>query len=258
MKPVCPYCGSGLDADAGQAGGLPGTTLCPTCGQEVDLPGQSLPPPPLPSAQAEPGGDSGMPAWEGRGGFFSRLVRTTGQVLGHPVLFFSSPFRRGYAWALSYGLILGTIGTAGHVLWGHYFGYDSMSFRQALWTLIFSPLEVLVTLFISTWILHLFLLILGGAKNGVRATFRLMAYSQATGVLMLLPYVGIPLGVVWWLVVAIGGLAAAHGIGKGRAFLALIFPFLLLVALIVAAVLAVVMLDLGAELGNLRRHIPSI
>ena len=52
MKPVCPYCGSGLDADAGQAGGLPGTTLCPTCGQEVDLPSQSSPTPPLPPVQA--------------------------------------------------------------------------------------------------------------------------------------------------------------------------------------------------------------
>ncbi len=255
MKASCPFCGSELDHAEAAPGSVAGTVLCPTCGQEQDIPGPRLDPPPQ---TLTPPAQGNIPAWEGQRGFFSRLFRTTGQVLGKPGKFFAAPARPGYAWALSYALILGTLGIALDSLWGHYWAGQHIPFSRALIGLILSPLLVLVVVFVATWILHFFLWVVGGAKNGVRATFRVMAYAQAISIFSLLPGAGHFIAFIWWIVVAVAGLAAAHGIGKGRAFFALVLPAAVVIALVVGLVMIVIILGLGAELKNLGNRIPGI
>lgn len=265
MGVFCPFCGSDVDPDQAQPGSLPGTVHCPTCRQEIDLPGPTSPfpqgppiltPPPL-AVPDEPASPEPGPPWEGEGGVFSRLLRTTGQVLFHPVRFFSAPARPGYAWALSYGLILGTLAQACNVYWGHALGREYLSFRSAILGLIFAPVLAFVTTFVTTWVVHLCLFILRGTHNGVQATFRVMAYGQATGLFMAIPYVGVPLAAVWGLVVAIGGLAAAHGTGRWRAFWAMFLPLALLCVLAVVVVLIMLAVGVGAVFLEHLRGFPS-
>ncbi|BEQ15835.1 YIP1 family protein [Desulfoferula mesophila] len=254
MGVFCPFCGSGVDPAQAQPGELPGTVRCPTCRQEIDLPGAAPPPGPAPLVPHLPGFPGQEPetpsgsyaAWEGEGGFFSRLLRTIGLVLFHPVRFFSAPARPGYAWALSFALILGTLGQACNVLWGHGLGQQYVTLRSAVLGLVFAPLMVLISVFFTTWVLHFSLWILRGAHNGVRATFRVMAYGQATSLLLALPYLGIFLAAVWGMVVAIGGLAAAHGTGRWRVFWALVLPLALLLGLIATITLVMFAVGLGS------------
>jgi hypothetical protein len=253
MGAFCPFCGSDVDPGQAQPGELPGTVRCPTCRQEIDLPdarplqGSAPFVPPLPGfPREEPGPSSrSYAAWEGEGGFFSRLLRTIGLVLFHPVRFFSAPARPGYAWALSFALILGTLGQACNVLWGHGLGQQYVTLRSAVLSLVFSPLLVLISVFFTTWVVHFSLWIFRGAHNGVRATFRVMAYGQATSLFLALPFLGMPLAAVWGLVVAIGGLAAAHGTGRWRVFWSLVLPLALLVGVIVTVTLIMFAVGLG-------------
>ncbi|MCF8033260.1 MAG: YIP1 family protein [Desulfarculaceae bacterium] len=264
MAAYCPYCGSEMDGESAGGSGLPGTATCPTCRQEVDLPSEPPRTPPFmpPRLEEPPGEPLDYVPWEGEGGFFGRLLRTIGRVLAHPVLFFRAPARPGWAWALSFGLILGTLGQALQIFWGHHLGgasgmhYDSL--RSALVALIFSPLTALVSMFLVAWITHFCLWILRGANNGVRATFRVMAYGQATNIFMLVPFVGMVLMPVWGLVLAIGGLAGAHGIGRWRAFFAIFLPLVVIIGFSVAAVLVLLAVGIGSELLDKLQSLPNI
>lgn len=298
MQPTCPFCGGELKPDQAQPGSLPGTVLCPSCGQQVDRPSTtapappaapaptdapalSAPPPPaleppapvpepaaaaapaaLPAAAAPaptpPPPAPEMPAWEGEGGFFARILRTSGQVLFSPTRFFAASFRPGYAWALSYGLILGTLGTAVQAFWSRFVASQHLPSSHAVWGLILAPLGVLVSIFLLTWILHFFLFVVGGAKKGVQATFRVMAYTEATSLFLLVPVIGMAVSFVWWLVAATAGLAAVHGIGRGRAFFAIVLPLVIMFAMVVGIVVLVAGLGLWAEFKGFTRAWPRI
>ncbi|MBI5523033.1 MAG: YIP1 family protein [Desulfarculus sp.] len=255
MAGFCPYCGAEVDPATAAPGGLPNTVLCPVCGQEQDRPALGPPPPPLPGGDGlasllgrpeppppPPTAEQG-PAWEGDEGLLKRLWRSTWQVMGHPGKTLAGPGRPGLSWPLGYGLVLGTLSSALTLLWGLVLGESTLSSRGALWLLFLAPLITLAGLFIKAGVLHAMLFILGGAKNGFKATFRVNAYGEAAGVLALLPAVGTAAVIVWNLVILTAGLAAAHGIGKGRAFMAILLPALLVLLL---ALLAVTLLGLTA------------
>lgn len=257
MIGVCPYCGAELDCAVAAPGATPGTVLCPQCGQERDHPpglGNAAasdapappaatppPPPPLPACDglaglgeqlaATPVEPEYTPAWEDEGGFLARLWRTTMQMMLHPVRSLSGPARPGLAWPLSYGLIVGSLGSAAQVFWDQALGAGHLSTLAAVLQLVFLPLTVLIGLLVGAGLIHFMLFIVGGAKRGYRATFRALAYSSAPGVWHLAPVAGLWVGVIWSLVVMVASLATCHGIGKGRAVFALAFPLLFLALL---------------------------
>jgi hypothetical protein len=284
MAAYCPFCGAEVDPATAAPGGLPHTLLCPVCGQEQDHPeasgqpaGQApqtpptappTPPPARPVAPALGGPEDWArppeapvspplaegPAWESDAGLFTRLWRTTWQVLGHPGHTLGAPPRRpGLSWPLSYGLVLGTFSTAVTLLWGQ--ALDSsgsaLSTKAALWLLFLSPLITLVEMFFTTAVVHFSLFILGGAKNGFRASFRVNAYGEAAGLLAVVPVVGTAAVIIWHLVIMTAGLAAAHGIGKGRAFAAIILPAVLVMLLLMFVVMALGFTAMMAVLGEL-------
>ena len=276
MAAFCPYCGAEVDPATAAPGTLPGTLHCPVCGQEQDHPNapaaadtqaresSSPPPPPTPPAGPSLGGSQDWawqegpsperhpedaPAWEGATGLFHRLWRTTWQMLGHPGRTLRAPSSRGgLSWPLSYGLVLGTFSTAVTLLWGQVMANSPLSTRAALWMLFLAPLLTLCEMFVTSAVVHAMLFILGGNRQGFGATFRANAYAEAAGLLAILPTVGTPAVLIWHLVILTAGLAAVHGIGKGRAFAAIILPPLLLVML---AMLAGLVLGVTALMGVL-------
>ena len=79
--------------------------------------------------------------------------------------------------------------------------------------------------------MHVLLLLVRGNTNGFEATFRVMAYSQATQVWSVIPFVGGFIGWCWRAVIQIIGLKEAHQIGYGKIFVAFLIPVALFVVM---------------------------
>jgi hypothetical protein len=182
-------------------------------------------------AQAKAAG----PAWEDEEvPLLAGLWRTIWQVLLHPVRTFQAPMRTGMGPAFSFGLILGTLASAAQGFWSHLEGES-----QGLWIIFLAPLLAGLSLFVNAGLLHLFLRLVGGARAGFAATFRVLAYANAGGIFYLVPSLGVAVGGLWSLVVTVAGLAASHGVSRWRPFWAWV---LLLVSVAVVAFLAVMAL----------------
>ncbi len=204
-------------------------------------------PPPLPP---EGGPASAGTPWERREqiGFFPALVETTQQVLMGPEGFFRGMAVSGGITApLLYGVIIGYVGIVASTLYSLVFnvafgGLSGLA-RQGgpfermapflegganlFVNLIFGPVIIAIGLFIWSGIVHLVLMVLGGAKRDFEATFRVMGYSQAASVLQIIPICGSLAAVVYSIVLEIIGLSHAHGISKGQAAAAVLLPILL-------------------------------
>ncbi len=248
---LCPHCRHAVPG--------PPVGLCPNCGgdlQAAGLPPEgaasgaggpgSVPPPPLRGRLPEPAGT----AWDQRSrvGFFNALVETTKQVLTAPGAFFRAmPVTGGIGSPLLYAVVMGWIGLAAasfyqaifySVLGSHWaYGRERPEIAALLgfvqgWAgfvaqVVFGWIFVVITVFVVAGILHLMLLLLGGAQRDFEATFRAVAFSQATGVLLLVPFCGQMVSGLWTLVLYVLGLAEAHQIGHGKAAAAVLLPLLL-------------------------------
>ena len=241
----CPSCGAVLPE--------PPDRFCPTCGADVEARG-TVPlvddAPPGASLLTTPQRRPGSTPWEDRGriGFIQALVETTQKVLSAPSAFFASmPVTGGIGGPLLYAIVVGSVGVIVAALYREVFralmGSTLMTFgggsevRRVLPFLmggfgvvlqvIFAPLFVILGVFIVTAIVHVMLLLLGGARQGFEATFRVMCYGEAAAVLNVIPLCGGLISGVYYAVLVIIGLAAAHGIGKGTAAAAVLLPMVL-------------------------------
>jgi hypothetical protein len=230
---TCPSCGAALPE--------PRERFCPQCGFDLEAAA------PVESPLTTPRPRTGTP-WEDRGriGFVPALVETTQKVLTRPSEFFAAmPVTGGIGGPLLYGILIGTLGVVVAAIYREVFqalvgstfaglGGGSGELQRVLPFLmggvglvlqvVFAPIFVTLGLFVVAAIAHLFLLLFGGAKRGFEATFRVMCYSEAAAVINIIPICGGVISAVYYLVVAIIGLAAAHGIGKGTAAAAVLLP----------------------------------
>lgn len=228
---TCPSCGAALSE--------PRERFCPSCGADLEAA-------PLESVLTRPQPRPGTP-WDDRGriGFLAALVETTQKVLTKPSEFFASmPVVGGVGSPLLYGILVGTLGLVVAALYREVFQAlvgstfaglgDSGELRRIMPVMmggfsvvlqvVFSPVIVILGLFIVAVIVHVFLLLLGGARQGFEATFRVICYSEAAAVINVIPLCGGVLSGVYGMILAIIGLAAAHGIGKGTAAAAVLLP----------------------------------
>lgn len=282
MGAQCPYCGTSLPE---QPNGAEGPNLqCPTCGQELSPadsrePPPTPPPPPQPSigpggqdedvksggiagtAEAEPNSASGptahTPAWEFDGGsWLEKLWKTIWQVLLHPVLTFSAPGRLLKKYPLSFGLMVGTAGSVVGVFWEALLSGLKAAAIAPLAMVLIAPIGIILGIFVGAGITHLLLMLVGAARGGFAATFRVTGYSYAAYIFQAVPFLGGAVMAVWMLVVQVGGLAAAHGTTKWRVAAAmLIFMAIALVIVILFFVMTGVgenLTEYGLEIGKAR------
>jgi hypothetical protein len=93
--------------------------------------------------------------------------------------------------------------------------------------IILLPIIILLGLFIGGAIVHLCLMIVGGANKTFETTLRVLAFTHgSTGPLQMIPICGAIIAGVWGLVVNCIGLARAHETETGRAVLAIFLPLL--------------------------------
>jgi hypothetical protein len=241
---LCPHCHHAVPD--------PPVGLCPNCGGDPRVPSA---PPPLPSSPVVPpaaatGARTSIP-WEEREriGLFSAALETTRDVLAHPGAFFRAmPVTGGLGSPLLYAVLIGWVGLVASAFYQAIFrsvvgsswgalGVDRPEFAAALgwvegWAgfvaqAVFGGVFVVIGAFVAAGILHLMLLLLGGARRDFEATFRVVCFSEATCILFLVPFCGQLVGAVWALVLHVIGLAAAHQIGHGKALAAVLLPVIL-------------------------------
>ena len=251
----CPGCGK--EIPEGYSG-----ASCPSCGAS------------LASREDVQAGPAGIP-WEDRHqlGFLNALVANLRLILSDPTRFFSDlPKRENLGAAFQYLLLLTWVGGLGGLVWGQVFQSSQMAMLKSfgfnvpeqVWSpgmrvffivgfAIVIPIAVLIGTFIWTGIVHVFLWILGGAKEGYEATLRVYAYSRgSTALFEWIPFCGTIVAIIWSLVLQIIGLSRVHEIGGGKAALAILLPLALccvIVAALVAAFFGAIMALVGQSGG---------
>lgn len=103
----------------------------------------------------------------------------------------------------------------------------------------FSPVLLLVGLFMAAGVTHLILALFGGAHGGFGMTNRVFCYAYSPMILGVIPKVGSYAGTVWMVVIAIIGLREAHRTTTARAAAAVLIPFLVLIVLYALAELLI-------------------
>jgi hypothetical protein len=185
---------------------------------------------------------SGLP-WEHRQerGLFNAFVETLVMVLTRPGEAFTVIKREGgLGEPLIYALIGGCLGGIVSLLFS--LGLQSVGFFAdrhdtfAAMTgmgagsavfIVLVPLFIVIGLFVGSAIVHLCLMIVGGANQSFETTFRVIAFSQgSTGPLQMIPICGGLIAGVWALVCNCIGLARAHETDTGRAVLAVFLPLI--------------------------------
>jgi hypothetical protein len=207
---------------------------------------------------------SGLP-WEHRHerGFANAFIETLAMVLTKPDLAFRTmKTEGGLAEPLIYALIGGCVGGIVSLLLS--LGLQSMGLfagqRDAFTAMagigiglialiVLVPVFIVIGLFIAAAIVHLCLMIVGGANKSFEATFRVLAFSHgSTGPLQIIPVCGGLIAGVWALVVNCIGLARAHETTTGRAVLAVFLP------LVVCCGAAILLLIMFGGLAALSQH----
>lgn len=184
---------------------------------------------------------TGLP-WEHRQerGFFNAFIETLTMVLTRPAEAFTVMKREGgLIEPLLYALIGGCVGGIVSLLF-------SLAFRSiglfadknnslaamtgmgvGVGAIILVPVFIVIGLFIGSGIVHLCLMIVGGANKPFETTFRVIAFSQGSaGPLQIIPVCGGLISGVWALVCNCIGLARAHETDTGRAVLAVFLPLI--------------------------------
>src|SRR5439155_11812440 len=204
----------------------------------------AAPPPQIgAAATSEPAEPRGGLPWERREerGLVNAFIETLVMVLTKPGEAFAAMKREGgLGEPLIYALIGGCVGGVVSFLFS--LGLQSIGFfadRQSTFAamagmgigsavfLVLLPLFIVIMLFIGAAIVHLCLMIVGGANKSFDTTFRVLAFSHgSTGPLQIIPVCGGLIAGVWALVVNCIGLARAHETTTGRAVLAVLLPLI--------------------------------
>lgn len=234
----CQHCGKEI---------VEGQVFCQHCGARLVAEDRAL-------GEISPDGGRFKTPWEDRAtnGFFNGLFKTVKDVLFSPSAFFKKmPVTGGLTDPLLFAMIIGTVGMLFLSLWDLVL-HDSMrSFitpemrnaaGQGMPDGIASPLGtvmipflLIVWLFIVSGMLHLFLMMVRGEKAGFEATFRVVCYSVSPFLIMVIPFCGMLIAMLWVLTLTMIGLRDAHETTGGKATAAVLFPFLFCCAMMILA-----------------------
>jgi hypothetical protein len=92
-------------------------------------------------------------------------------------------------------------------------------------SIVFTPLVILLWLFIWSGVLHVCIMLVGGTTKPFETTFRVVCFSSgSTQLLAMIPVCGWMLSMVWNIVVQCIGVSRAHEIDTGKAVIAVLLP----------------------------------
>ena len=203
--------------------------------------------------------------WEdpARTSTFERFVETAKLLATRPSEAFAGmPTSGGIGSPLIYAILVGWIGIAISVIWSTLFqgmwipfmGSGEEAAVAAAFTgawavglVIMAPILVIIGVFIGAAILHLMLMIVGGANNGFEATVRVVCYAQTAQLAGIIPFCGGLISMVWAIILYVFGLATAHRTTQGKAVLAVVLPVVLCCAFAAALLFMGVLAGVAAS-----------
>jgi hypothetical protein len=222
----------------------PGGVFCPHCGARIAAPDPA--PAPVVSQPPDPGGGVWDNPWENRAGRgpVAAFAETLQRSLFHPIAFFRGTAPDcGTGMALLYAVLVGTLSIAVAFVWQRALG-DWVSFefggqflpffenRVALAGVsVFLPLGVALGNLLWAAVLHVSLVVLGGARGTYATTLKAVCYSSSATAFNVFPVCGAAVGAVWQMVVQVIGLRELHRTSTARAFWAWFLPFLVALCL---------------------------
>jgi len=185
---------------------------------------------------------TGLP-WENREqlGFVKAFSDTLVMVLTKPVEAFQLMRTEGdFVGPLIYAVIGGSVGFIVYFLITLALGsFGMMGGREnplgamfgagigMIFMIILCPIFVALSVFIGSAIIHVCLMLVGGAKKSYETTFRVVCFaSGSTQPLLIIPFCGGVISGLWGLVAECIGLARAHETDVGRAVLAILLPLI--------------------------------
>ena len=177
----------------------------------------SPPPPAAPAAPRPP-----IP-WEdtARAGAFERFIETVKLLATGPSEAFERmPIVGGVGQPLLFGILVAWVGIAISSVWSLVLSGMSLPFLDSdqlglagavmgmstamtVAIIFLAPFITIIAVFVEAAILHLMLMLLGGATRGFEATARVCSYAQASQLAQAIPFCGGLLSLVWSLILLI-------------------------------------------------------
>ena len=226
---VCVHCGKSVCVSC--AATLSGKTYCSEC---------------IKTADTNAAGQANSVAWENRAeiGLVKALISTWKNVLFNPKKFFSDmPAKAGIGSPLLFALICGSVAiiisaainmvmalsgaSLQNVAQGTQLPPKAMMVGSYAVLMVISPLLVAAGVFLISAIYHLMVLIFGG-KSGFRATFRVLAYTNALSIFNIIPLVGPVFVTIYSVILFVIGFKRAQKLSMIKAVVVALLPMILL------------------------------
>ena len=209
---------------------------------------------PLTANQPDPVHDAPAviePAWErdDSAGFFARMIETVKQVFTKPTETFKAmPCEGGYGKPLKFYILITWATSAVAIMYqaaaslinpAMFVGEEAKNMPS--WALlgifgvviVLMPVFLLIGSFVSAGLMHVALLVVGGAKKPFETTFRAIAYAQgATSALQLLPICGGTIYSIASLVYTVIALKESHRTDLWRPIVAIVLLLLVFCGII--------------------------
>ena len=119
---------------------------------------------------------------------------------------------------------------------------DALTADIQKWTLIsiclLAPLGAIISTYLLGSVIHLFLMMFGGAHARLEATIRTYAYAQASSLIGWIPFLGPLVNTVWMAFALVIGLSRMHRTSVGRTLAAVLIPLGVLFATLVWSLFA--------------------
>lgn len=235
---ACPRCGYES----------PNPAVCPLCGAEKTVPGETVADGPRRGAAA--------PAWEDPSAPFPRnFLDTWIESVVRPGPFFAGvPFGDAAARPILYYLIVSLIGATFSLWWSSIFSVlevpgafaasdpwlAASPAASALFTFFATPFVAFLGLIAWTSLLHLLVLVFARGRRGYGATMRVACYASGPHLMSVVPLIGTLVGIIWGLVLVTAGLREAHGISPGGAVAVVLVAVLIPLVFVAGAIVMMV------------------
>lgn len=207
--------------------------------------------------------DTNLPAWEDPAvPFPANLLETWRRSVLEPGAFFADgPFDRAAVRPILYYLLISVLAAALSLTWGALLPTGQTGFVEALAEIMnlglpgaadtvgsagrladffLSPFLAVLSLVITSLLLHLFVLLLVPGRRSLTATVRTVCYACGPAVFAIIPFVGGLVAWIWGAVLTVIGLREAHRTTTGRAFAAWLLASALPIAFLLLGVLLVI------------------
>ncbi|MCL2844924.1 MAG: YIP1 family protein [Chitinivibrionia bacterium] len=171
-------------------------------------------------------------------------------IIKNPYEYFSAEMPKGNSVkdALIFAMIIGSLAFFAFMV----VSAPTASMQEIAWAakislLIFMPALIVMNLYVSAFFVHLAIFFFVPKRSNFKQTLKVIAYSNATSVLLVVPVIGVFLAAIFNIRAFIFGISAVHNVSALKVFMF----FVILPIIILAIFITMVIVLLGATFATL-------